>query len=60
MKLVHIDVIVHQVGIGSTCAKAVDYCLSQPCNRNGTCMNKVSLSLQKISSKKLNSIDKWI
>jgi hypothetical protein len=27
--------------IGSTCAKAIDYCLSQPCNRNGTCINKV-------------------
>jgi hypothetical protein len=26
---------------GSTCAKAIDYCLSQPCNRNGTCINKV-------------------
>ncbi len=20
--------------VGSTCAKAIDYCLSQPCNRN--------------------------
>ncbi|CAF4339347.1 unnamed protein product, partial [Rotaria magnacalcarata] len=27
--------------IGSTCAKAIDYCISQPCNRNGTCINKV-------------------
>ncbi len=28
---------------GSTCAKAVDNCLSQPCNRNGTCVNKVRI-----------------
>jgi hypothetical protein len=26
---------------GPTCAKAIDYCLSQPCNRNGTCINTV-------------------
>jgi hypothetical protein len=28
--------------IGSTCAKTIDYCLSQPCNRNGTCINKLN------------------
>jgi hypothetical protein len=28
---------------GPTCAKAIDYCLSQPCNRNGTCLNKVRI-----------------
>lgn len=43
---------------GSTCAKAVDNCLSQPCNRNGTCVNKVSLSLKEISSKM--NLDQWI
>jgi len=27
---------------GSTCAKAIDYCLSQPCNRNGTCISRIN------------------
>ena len=27
---------------GPTCAKAIDHCLSQPCQRNGTCLNKVN------------------
>lgn len=29
--------------VGSTCTKVIDYCLSQPCNRNGTCLSQVCI-----------------